>query len=169
MKIHFKILQSLISSIRVDLRRPHPFAAERVGFISCRVAEIHRGVLILGESYFPVADEDYVDDATVGAMMGPTAIRKALQFAYGERVCMFHVHMHEHSGRPWFSGIDLRENAKFVPDFWNVRPEFPHGVLVLSLDSASGLCWNSRGKKTLRIDEFVVVGTPMSFTRGGRR
>jgi hypothetical protein len=164
MKIHFKTLRSLVSCIRTDLLRPHPFAAERVGFISCRVAETHGGIVALAEGYHPVDDEDYLDDQTAGAMMGPAAIRKALQLAYGDRVSMFHVHMHQHSGLPWFSGLDLRENAKFVPDFWNVRPEFPHGALVLSSDSIAGLCWLTPRKKPVRITEFTVVGTPMSLT-----
>lgn len=78
---------------------------------------------------------------------------------------MFHVHMHEHWGRPWFSHIDSRESAKFVPDFWNVRPEFPHGALVLSLDSVSGLCWMSQLNKPIRISKFSIVGAPLRIIR----
>lgn len=166
MKIHFKIALPLMRAIRRDLVRHHPIAAERVGFISCRVGEVNKGMVVLAERYHPVADEDYLDDPSAGAMMGPAAIRKALQLAYGDRVSMFHVHMHEHRGRPWFSGLDLRENAKFVPDFWNVRPDLPHGALVLSLDSIAGLCWYSRELKPVRIGGFTAVGAPMQFVNG---
>jgi hypothetical protein len=166
MKVHFKIRITQLSAIRSDLLRPHPFAAERVGFIGCRVAGTQDVIMVIAESYHPVADDDYLDDPSAGAMMGPAAIRKALQFVYSDRVSMFHVHLHGHRGRPWFSGLDLRETAKFVPDFWNVRPEFPHGAIVLGLDSSAGLCWYARGKKPMRIAEFTVVGAPMRFIRG---
>lgn len=166
MKIHFKIPLAVLSAIRTDLVRSHAFAAERVGFIGCRVGEVSGGIIVLAESYIPVADEDYLDDPRAGAMMGPAAIRKALQFAYQKRTSMFHVHMHEHCGKPWFSGLDLRENANFVPDFWNVQPKLPHGAIVLSLDSIAGLCWYSRAKRPARIGRFTVVGVPMQFARG---
>jgi hypothetical protein len=166
MNIHFKLTTVLIRAIRTDLARRHEVAAERVGFISCRVASTNEGIVVLAEGYHPVADEDYLDDPRVGAMMGPAAIRKALQFAYGERVAMFHVHMHKHRGNPWFSGLDLKENAKFVPDFWNVRPEFPHGAIVLSSDSVAGLCWYPQAMKPIRIGNFTMVGTPMQLVRG---
>ncbi len=165
MKVEFKIPTGLVHEIRTDLARPHAYAAERVGFIHCRVAAIRDGIIVIGEGYRPVEDEDYLDDATVGAMIGAGAIRKALQFAYQNRVSMFHIHMHEHSGRPWFSRVDLRENAKFVPDFWNVRPEFPHGALVLSLDSFNGLCWVPDQQKPFRISKFSIVGAPLRIIR----
>ena len=98
-------------------------------------------------------------------MMGADAIRKALQLAYGLKRSMFHVHAHEHEGRPWFSPTDLRENRKFMLDFWHVRPEYPHGALVLSLDSAAGLCWVQANRKPFRISDFDVVGSPMTLVR----
>lgn len=167
MKIHLRISNRLLARIHSDLVRPHPFAAERVGFIPCRVSATKRGFLVLPETYLPVEDADYLDDSRVGAMMGPGAIRKALQFAFNNRVSMFHVHLHQHDGVPRFSGIDLRENAKFVPDFWHVRPEFPHGALVLSFNSAAGLCWYPQKPKPFRIQAMTFVGAPMRLFRGG--
>lgn len=166
MKIIFKTTRNLEDAILKDLARPHPIAAERVGFVSCRVANQRAGLVILAEQFHSVADEDYLDNPDVGAMMGSGAIRKALQFAYNNRIAMFHVHVHEHYGQPWFSRTDLAENAKFVPDFWNVRPEFPHGAIVLSRDSIAGLCWIPGESNPKRITEFTLVGKPMRFVRG---
>jgi len=160
MRICFKATDTLVSAIRTDLARPHLFAAERVGFISCRVGALEpTGLIILAHKYHPVDDGDYVDDATVGAMMGPTAIRKALEFAYNNDVAMFHVHIHDHRGIPAFSYIDRRETAKFVPDFWKVRPSMPHGALVLSQDSACGLCWYPKVQKPFAVTDFSFVGS----------
>src|SRR5712692_7407108 len=142
MRVLFKITGSLLQRVRNDLARSHDFAAERVGFVSCRVGTLEsRGLIILAHDYHPVADSDYVDDKTVAAMMGSGAIRKALQFAYNNEVGMFHVHMHDHDGPPLPSRTDLNETARFVPDFWNVKPQMPHGALILSRNSVSGRCW----------------------------
>jgi len=162
MTIHFKITRKLLDATRQDLDRRHAFAAERVGFISCKVgALVDAGIVILAHAYHPVEDDDYLNDPTVGAMMGPGAIRKAMQRAYNENVSVFHVHMHDHFGAPWFSHVDLREANKFIPDFWNVRPEMPHGALVLSMDSLAGLCWLPATRQAEKISKISVVGAPL--------
>jgi hypothetical protein len=167
MRIAFKITTELLRQTRDLLARPHRFAAERVGFFSCRVGALRpNGWVILAHDFHPVADNDYLCDPSVGAMMGPSAIRKALQFAMNNEVGMFHVHVHEHRGKPGFSKIDLRETANFVPDFWHVRPHLVHGAVVLSLNSATGLCWHPQSAKPLPITEFSVVGAPMWLSRG---
>ena len=166
MRVMFKVGDQLLARVRNDLGRLHEFAAERVGFIACRAASlVPGGIVILAHEYKAVGDEDYIDDRTVGAMMGSNAIRKALEFALNNKAGMFHVHLHEHTGRPRFSRTDARESAKFVPDFWNVRPEMPHGAMVLSKDSAYGLCWHPGISRLIEIDKFVVVGSPMVFLR----
>ncbi len=167
MKIHFKITTTLLENVRADLERRHSFAAERVGFIGCKIAGLQaNGLLILAQSFHSVQDDDYLRNSHVGAMMGPSAIREALEVAYREPLAMFHVHMHDHSGEPWFSRIDLPDASNFVPDFWHVRPDLPHGAIVLSCDSMAGLCWIPGLKKPVRISEFKVVGGPMQFMRG---
>lgn len=157
-RVLFKIPYSLLKLIREDLVRPHAFAFERVGFLSCRMAHLKpSGLILLACEYLPVANEDYVNNSTVGAMMGADAIRKALQFALND-VGMFHVHMHDHFGTPRPSKVDLNETAKFVPDFWHVRPEMAHGALILSRDSISGRCWFPGRRKPISISKLTIVG-----------
>lgn len=157
MRSIFRATDYFLQDVRRDLARLHPFAAERVGFISVRAAAIPNGVLLLAEKYHPVADEDYVDDPRVGAMMSQEAIRKALNVALLQSVGMFHVHTHEHTGRPWFSRTDLREQVKFVPDFFKVCRKLPHGAIVLSHDHAAGRVWVSPDAVT-NISEFNAMG-----------
>jgi hypothetical protein len=165
MTIIFRMRSDFLAGMRRDLRRPHRFAAERVGFMVCRAGRLtDGGLVILAAAYDPVSDEDYVDDPSVGAMMGPAAIRKALERAYNggaEDLSIFHVHMHAHHGRTGFSKIDDRESRKFVADFFNVAPAMPHGAIVLSLDQAVGLCWPSPGETPVPIDRFSSVGAPL--------
>jgi hypothetical protein len=168
-RLAFRISRTLLAKALDDLRRPHPFAAERVGFLSCKVGRLKPdGLVVLAENFHPVIDEDYVDDRTVGAMMGSDAIRKAMQVALRGQSCMFHVHIHEHQGQPRFSTTDLRETPKFVPDFWNVCPELVHGAIVFSTDSMAGRCWYNQHKSPAEFTELSIVGSPMWFHREAR-
>jgi hypothetical protein len=147
MTVLFRARGDLLSAVRHDLDRRHRFAAERVGFLTCRAARLAGdGLIILATGYHPVADGDYVEDYTVGAMMGPGALRMAMRLAYNtgqEDVSIFHIHAHTCDGHPGLSDVDLSESAKFVPDFFNVAPAMPHGIVVLSRDRAAGLCWRT--------------------------
>jgi hypothetical protein len=167
MKITFTFPQNILVSIHRDLDRPHKFADERVGFISCEYrAASSGGIELLAREYYPVADDHYIDDPRVGAMMGSSAIRSALQYAYQHPVSMFHIHRHEHRGCPKFSPVDARENARFIPDFWKVRPSYPHGAIVLSQDSMSGMCWTQPTMSPSPISNFVISEQQGSNLRG---
>jgi len=161
MNIHFKVTTALLTAIRADLHRPHPFAHERVGFVSAGLSACGDDILVLARAYRPVADDDYLKDTSVGAMMGPEAIRKALQWAMESNNALFHVHTHGGRGVPSFSGIDHRENAKFVPDFFKVAPQCGHGALVLSDTAARGQIWLCRDRTFEPITHFAEVGAPL--------
>jgi proteasome lid subunit RPN8/RPN11 len=165
MSVRFKIMRSLLDTIRRDLARPHPFAHERVGFVSASAAAAADEIIVLARAYRPVADLDYLPDPSVGAMMGPEAIRKALQWAMSENVAIFHIHTHGGGGRPGFSEIDLREQAKFVPNFFQLAPKRPHGALVLSGNSAFGHIWLDDDRPFEALTSFVEVGSPIGGWR----
>lgn len=165
MKIHFRMLRSLRDAILRDLLRPHEHAAERVGFVSCRFGTSDSGLLVLAHAFHPVLDEHYEKDPGVGARMNSAAIRAALQVALSDEVGMFHVHLHDHRGLPGPSSIDWSEWQKFIPNFWHVRPQLPHGALVLSRDRLSGWCWYPRKQEPIRIDRFTMVGRGMQSWR----
>ena len=95
MKTAFRIEQGLLEQIHRDLDRRHPFAYERVGFIACATSTVQGGMLLLADEYRSVADDDYVDVSTVGAMMGAAAIRKALEYAYGRSGAVMLQHSNE--------------------------------------------------------------------------
>jgi hypothetical protein len=160
MKTHVKIPRSLLREISNDLERPHPFACERVAFVSFRPANLIDGILLLANDLHVIRDEDYERDESVGAMLGSGAFRMALQYAYNNRVSMFHVHRHEHYGRPFDSAVDLKSSSRFVPDFWKVRPDFPHGTILLSMNCLSGLVWTPKTRCPVPISRFTLVGVP---------
>lgn len=167
MIITFRISQALLKVIHDDLDRPHQFAAERVGFVACNFKKAANGNSeFTASNYYPVADEHYVDNPRVGAMMGPSAIRTALQLAYQNPVSMFHIHRHDHRGTPRFSPVDGRENSRFIPDFWKVRGHQPHGAIVLSLSSMFGMCWIQPGQLPVPITRFEIQAAHAPNLRG---
>ncbi|MGE0271508.1 MAG: hypothetical protein AB7M05_17690 [Alphaproteobacteria bacterium] len=162
--VTFRATQTFLSRVRDDLTRPHSFAYERVGFITVRAAQGTEGLILIAENYYPVADQDYIRDQSVGAMIGQEALRKALELALLKGVGVFHVHMHGLSKHLWFSGTDLREQIKFVPDFFSVCPQMPHGAIVLNSRAAAGRVWLGP-KKVRKIDAFDDVGSRLAITR----
>jgi hypothetical protein len=118
--------------------------------------------MVLAESYEPVADENYVKDDQVGGRINSAAIRAALQISLTRGVSVFYVHMHEHKGVPRPSRTDIVESQKLVPDFFNVTPSMPHGILIFSENSAFGLVWLGRSK-TKPFNRIEVVGSPLTI------
>lgn len=156
-----KILASTLASIRADLSRPHEFAHERVGFLTAGAVALPDGRLMLvGREYRPVDEEDYIPDPTVGVKIGSGAMRKALQLAHRPPAALLHVHTHGGLGRPDFSGVDRRSAGEFIPSFFNPIPRMPHGILVLSDDSAKGLIWVTERSPPLPIVDIISVGAP---------
>jgi len=114
--------------------------------------------VLLGRSFYPVRDEDYEADELVGARISSGAVQSALALAYAKSQSMFFVHQHGHKGKPRPSRIDLDCWSEMIPNFWHVRPELPHGGLILSTDNAMGIVWVPHRTDVFPISKFTVVG-----------
>lgn len=158
MNIHLKLPQELHDEITTHLRKPHPVALERVGFVTCAGGDTPDGMVLLGRSFHPVRDKDYEADEFVGARISARAIQSVLALAYGAPHAMLFVHEHEHWGRPRPSRVDLSCWRELIPNFWHVRPDLPHGGLIFSHDSAMGLIWVPHQKSVFPITKFTIVG-----------
>lgn len=166
MNYTFRIPSNLLDQIHKDLSRPHQHAFERVGFIFCQVGQSNDDSIVIAQHYDPVRDDHYLVSNEVGALMGPDAIRLALQTAYKGAFAVFHVHRHDHVGIPRFSRVDLRESAKFIPDFWKVAPKRPHGTIVLSMDAATGMVWCPEARKQTPMSNIYSVGLTLARMGG---
>ena len=141
--IRLRMTTTLLDAMLADLRRPHPFAFERIGFLCCRQSTVPSGHLLLGHRYVAIDDDRYIRDKSVGARFDATAIRAGMQLALTEGATIFHVHVHEHAGVPHMSRVDAREMQQLMPCFVNVCPERLHGALVLSADRAYARVWGA--------------------------
>lgn len=166
MTVCLKINGQLLDAVRQDLHRPHAFAYERVGFFTAGAADLSGHLLLTVRNYMPVADEDYEVDRKVGAKIGSTAMRKAVQSAYRPAATLLHVHTHEHRGKPRFSGVDMISAKDFVPGFFETTPRMPHGLLVLSNDDAHGLLWLANDRPPVTIDQFQRIDAPLQLKWG---
>lgn len=167
-----RIPTQLLLKIKDDIARPHPFAYERVGFLLCKPAQTASSLGMFAYDYCPIPDEEYVEDSTVGAMIGGDAMRRALTLAFNhgkQDVSVFHIHEHFGSGLPWFSEIDLNESARFVPDFFNTAPKVPHGTLVMNEDNMAGQIWLNKTSVPQAINVITSVGIPHKISRGYER
>ena len=140
MPIAIHLPRGLYQGILADLRRPHAHAAERIGFLYGRFATGGEPLIVMTR-YVPVPNEQYVVDDTVGARINGDAIRAAMQGVLDTGDGVFHTHLHEWPGIPWFSQTDDTELPKLIPAFRAVGPTQATGLFLLSPDSAIADVW----------------------------
>lgn len=164
MNIHMRLTRSLFDRMQQDLSRPHPVAAERVGFLYVRPGTAEgTSLLVIGTDYAAVGDDHYIEDTGVGARIGGQAIRGAMQRVLNTGEGVLHVHRHDHRGRPWFSRVDQVELRRLVPSFQNVGPKAVHGALLLSLTEATALVWPPSHQEPVGVMRVSLIGQPMGF------
>jgi len=165
--IAIKMTGSLHASILADLSRPHPFAGERVGFVLARLGSLAgSGNLVLLHHYHPIPDDEYVEDPSVGARIGSSAITWGMQAAYQgrkRREGVFHVHLHAHRGRTDMSAVDRRDIPEIVRGFHAVGTEAAHGILILSLNHGSAWVWLAGRNELVVAAKIRVIGHPLGI------
>lgn len=163
MMIKIKLTGSLHTEILRDLERKHPFAAERVGFVTGRMGTLADGKLILLTGYRSIPDDQYVKDRSVGARIGSEAITWAMQAAYHGRAKhegVFHIHLHGHRGPTGMSGVDSREIPPMIPGFQSVGRDAAHGIIIFSLNHGSAWVWLPGQQESIEAASMAVIGAP---------
>lgn len=163
--IHFRIPQRLHRQMLDDLRRPHPFAFERVGFLyTTSVKMPDKTILIIATEYTPVEDTHYINDYSVGAKINSDAIRTAMQRSLKNQTGCFHVHIHDHRGKPTPSRTDIKSLPGVVESLCNIAPDEANGYLILSRDSFyAGV--KVKGIVRLQTPKIIsAIGKPMLFS-----
>jgi hypothetical protein len=167
MNVHIRLTHSAYDTMQVDLRRPHPFAGERVGFLYGRLAQAGPGrLLILMTAYVPLGDERYLTDPKVGARIDSAAIRSAMQGVIDRNEGVFHTHLHAWPGRPGFSRTDLAELPRLVSSFQTVGRDHAHGLFLLSDDQGYAQVWLPGQKTPAGASRINIVGFPVSLIEG---
>lgn len=162
-----RLSRPLFYEVVSELQRPHPFAAERVGFLFTRAGSGPVGTtLLFPVDYMAVPDDRYVDihKPRVGAAINGDAIRGAMQRVMTTGLGVLHVHLHDHTGRPHFSPTDWRDLPNLARSFQHANPDLIHGALVLSRDAAAGAVWapNQSSDQPV-LPRIALVGYPLSI------
>jgi hypothetical protein len=147
-----------------DLKRSHPHAFERVGFLFTTSKILACGdMLVLAKKYCPVADEDYVKDSSVGARINSDAIRKSMQEIFTTKCGCFHVHLHNHSGIPSPSFTDITSLPSVAQSFSNISGNQVNGIMILSNDGFYVDVKLKDNVSFIKPSVISVVGFPMIF------
>lgn len=163
-RITIRIPQRIYQEILKDLRRPHSFAAERVGFLSTGVFPSNDNSLIItATKYTPVKDEDYIDDPSVGAAINENAIHSAMKRIFSSGQGCLHIHLHNHLGRPGPSSTDMQSLPELAEAFHSCNTGAACGFLILSKDSFRCYVTTSEKYKLFDVEQMTIVGSPMKF------
>jgi hypothetical protein len=140
------------------------FAYERVGFLSTKLGS-RKGdqPLVLVTNYYPVPDDQYIDDRHSGARINSVAIREAMQRVLDTGDGLFHVHCHAHRGRPGFGSMDSEETPRIVSALRVAGPAQAHGMLLLSNDHCIAHVWLPGSTEPIVADRVSVVGYPIEL------
>jgi hypothetical protein len=148
------IKQKMNDEMRRDLRRSHPFAAERVGFVF--VQSTLDGILDV-TGYMAVPDELYINDPSVGASISHQAISIAMMRVFQTKEGILQVHEHGGRGVPGFSRTDLRSHPDFLQSFRNANSKGIHGFLLLSEDRMLTRYWPVGKERYVDSNRFTIT------------
>lgn len=167
-QIKFRIPKFVYELMQEDLRKPHPFAYERVGFLFTKtILLFDTSYLIVATDYLPIADEDYIEDMNVGAKINSNSIRTAMQGIVDRNGGCFHVHLHNHSGKPYPSFTDQESLPGIVNSFSNIASKQANGILILSRDGFYTDIKYGNETQTYKANTISVVGYPFLFQYSG--
>jgi len=160
MNVIVRIQRQFFAEILTDLRRPHPVAFERAGFLFAKRAEASPSDrLLFPVEYRSIEDRNYLEDGSAGATFNTAAIRAAMQVCRTTGLSCLQVHAHEHEGVPHFSQIDCKTIDELSESFRVVAPGQVHGGLVFSLDHVTARVWTPTGER-LAQGRVSIVGFP---------
>lgn len=160
--MQLRIPQLIYQEMRSDLRRPHPFAFERIGYVFIKTAG--QSVMVV-TGYESVPDEFYMKDRSVGARIDHRGIALAMRRAYRNKEGILHTHMHNKSGFPVFSKDDRIDHPNFLRSFRNAVPKMFHGFLLLSTDKMIARVWPPQNDSYIDIIRYTIVGLPLLFSQ----
>jgi proteasome lid subunit RPN8/RPN11 len=146
------IRSNIYRNIRKDLRRPHPYAAERVGFVFIKYDNDRLEVT----GYMSIPDEFYINDPSVGASINHHAISRAMMRAFETKESIFQIHIHEGYGIPNFSRTDINSHPDFLQSFRNANSKGIHGFILLSEDCVLTRYWLAGNASYIDTTSFSI-------------
>lgn len=149
----FNVPMKLFLESLIDLKKPHAFAHERIGFFICSIESSKLTAL----DWLSIKDQDYVQNDFVGAMIGETAMECIMKRAFAEQKCLMHFHLHEFQKSPSFSRVDLVSlQDEMIPSLFNFSKLGPHGALIKGTHTFSAMLFCSDG--SIEQNVKIIIG-----------
>ncbi|MGC9451686.1 MAG: hypothetical protein ACP5I4_09590 [Oceanipulchritudo sp.] len=162
MNIHIRIPQSVFMEAWDNLTSRHPFAFERVGFLSSSLSALdENNYLVLLKKFHPVPDPHYLEDESVGASISGEAIRAAMECGLRNKVGQIHAHIHDHFGQPTPSVIDAEGLPPLTKALATIVPSQASGFLIFSRDRACAEVQIPGQKGSIEATAITIVGFPI--------
>lgn len=162
--VRVRIPRAAYIRVKEDLARSHPFAYERLGFLSAKLGNTTgHEPLVLFTNYYPVTDNQYIEDPHSGARINSEAIREGMQRVLDNGDGLFHVHSHGGRGKPAFSFMDLEETPRIVSSLQVAGPRQAHGMVLLSNNYCIAHVWLPSSAEPVVADRVSVVGYPLEL------
>ncbi len=166
-----KMTGFLYKALKADLARPHPFAAERVGFVFGKLGALSGdSKTVILTRYHSIPDDQYEEDDTVGARIGSEAMKTAMQAVFQGRTSgegIFHIHIHDHPGPTGMSRVDTHGLPPMLPGFQAMGRSAAHGIIILSRDHGSGWVRLPGDEEAIRAATIAVIGSPVGIFKRG--
>lgn len=164
-KVKIRISASLLERMMLDLKRPHKYAHERVGYSYSRSTKLSNGDwIICFFDYEAIKDSWYLKDSSVGAHINADAVNQSIQRSYTEQVGSFHTHLHDFSsGIPEWSCTDLDDLPKLPKNALRYSKQQPHGLLLLGSQGVNALVLLPDESELIKPELITVVGSPLGL------
>lgn len=151
--MRLNIIARLAQQLRIELTHPPIVGEERLCVAFARYASQYNQDTIVVSDFVPLPKDAYVIDSRVPVSFDTRWLMRTAEGAAHRNAGVFLTHLHEHSGKPWFSPIDMRTNRSILRPMALINQTLPTGALLFSLDHAAALVARSDGLIAVPVHE----------------
>ena len=148
MKISFS--RTLFDEAVNDLKRIHPFAFERIGYLT---GKLENQNLVLN-GWLSIKDDYYEESNEVGARVGRDGMIFIMKRAFQSKKIFFHTHLHAFQRSPVFSFIDELSLLEVTHSLTNLTGQCFHGGIVIGQSLSRIKFWTD--KKCRQAEKRII-------------
>ena len=165
-RITLRIDPTLFDSVDTELRSlgRDEMESEVAGFLFCRTATTHEGMILLAREWTPMPLAARLADSRFGLAWRPDFNAAVLDRAEETRTTPILVHRHGGPGVVRFSRPDLEAGRPLMSAMSRSMPTIPVGMIVYNAQAAVGEFWQA-GEGIEDLFEVVVTGMPIQRLR----
>jgi hypothetical protein len=130
-----------------DLKRPHEFAFERVGYFLGE-SNLEKNEIAIVD-WLSFGDEMY-QRSNVGAEIGREGMKYLMRNAFQTNMTYLHFHLHLFQKKPTFSFTDIQSIKEIVPALFSFSSASAHGAIILGSQYVTYEIWLRNQKESMK-------------------